>query len=252
MPRDHVVFLHFLGGSARSWDAVAGRLDGNLRCHALDLPGFGEAAGATGADVAGMADRVADQVRAVAPSRWWIVGHSMGAKVALAVARRAEDGAPGLAGLAGLMLLGGSPPAPEPMAEDQRAAMLAWIDAAPEVRLAKAHAYIAENVGAPLDPAMETAAVADVLRANPLAWTRWLTEGSREDWRDRIGVLNTPALILAGTKDADLGPAAQARLTAPHLAAHRIVALEGAGHLLPLETPDHVARALREAIDPTP
>ena len=243
-----LICLHFLGGSARTWDAVAKRLGPDVASHALDLSGFGDAAGEPGADVAGMADRVAARIAAVAPARWWIAGHSMGAKVALAVARRAEDGAPGLAGLAGLALIAGSPPAPEPMAEAQRAEMIAWIDAAPAARREKARAYIAQNVGVPLVADVESAAVDDVLRANPLAWKRWLANGSREDWRERIGVLRTPALILAGSQDANLGAAAQARLTAPHLARHRVVELQGAGHLLPLEIPDAVALALREAI----
>ena len=43
--------------------------------------------------------------------------HSMGAKVGLAVAWRVEDRE---AGIAGLVLLAGSPPSPEPMEEERR------------------------------------------------------------------------------------------------------------------------------------
>ena len=233
MPDKHIVFLHFLGGSARTWDEVVGRLDRIIGCHTLDLPGFGAAAGEAGADVAGTADRVAAYVGGAGLQRWWIVGHSMG----------------GLAGLAGLALVAGSPPGPEPMDEDKRADMLGWIDASPDVRREKARAYIAENVGAPLEAAIEDRAVADVLAANPLAWRRWLTDGSREDWRERVGVLRTPASILTGSEDAALGASAQIRLTAPHLAEHRLLELKGAGHLLPLEKPDEVADALSAALD---
>ncbi len=243
-----LVLLHYLGGSARSWSLVTARLEPEVRCLALDLAGFGDAADQPPADVGGMAAQVARRIAEVAPARWWIAGHSMGAKVALAVARQAEDGAPGLAGLAGLALLAGSTPSPEPMDETERADMIAWIDGPDDERLAQARDFVDENCGTALPPEVRDHAVADVLRANPASWKAWLAEGSREDWSHRLGVLQTPALILSGTEDADLGPDAQRRLMAPHLADHRLIELAGAGHLLPLERPDDVARYLREAM----
>ena len=246
--RPLLVCLHFLGGSARSWSLVAARLEPEIRCLALDLAGFGDAADQPAADVATMAAQVARRIAAAAPKRWWIAGHSMGAKVALAVARQAEDGAPGLAGLAGIAVVAGSPPSPEPMDEADRAEMIAWIDASDAERATRAGAFIDTNCGASLPAELRDRAVADVLRANPAAWTKWLASGSREDWRDRIGLLRTPALILSGSKDADLGPDAQGKLMAPHLARHRSIEMAGAGHLLPLERPDDVAGCLREAM----
>ncbi|WP_375465881.1 alpha/beta hydrolase [uncultured Methylobacterium sp.] len=245
-PPPTVFCLHFLGGSAREWEPVARRLGGRLVVVPIDLPGFGAAADVPGFSVAAMADHVAARIRDAAPTRWLIAGHSMGAKVALALARRSEDGEAGLEGLAGLVLLAGSPPSPEPMDEERRRAMIAWIGAEPEVRRREAARYVANNVGAPLDPEREATAVADVLRADPAAWIAWLTDGSREDWCGRIGVLRTPALILSGSQDADLGPEAQGALMAPHCADVRAVTLDGAGHLLPLERPEAVADLIGE------
>lgn len=252
-PPDLLICLHFLGGSARSWDAVAAQL--GTPCLALDLPGFGAEAGASGFSIAEMADHVAARIEAAAPRRFALAGHSMGAKVALALARRAEDGDPVLEGLARLVLVAGSPPSPEPIPEDRRAKMRAWIDADAATRAREARAFIRQNVGAPLSPEVEDAAVADVLRAAPAAWRAWLESGANEDWCARIGVLRIPALILAGSEDADLGPSAQAALIAPHLAHHRIAVLEGAGHLLPLERPEAVAGLIADhlaAADPAP
>ena len=252
-----VVFcLHFLGGSQRSWDEVARRLDSLAQIVALDLPGFGGAADASGATVAAMADSVAAEVRLAAPARWWIAGHSMGAKVAMVVARRAEDGEPGLTGLAGMVLLTGSPPGPEPMEDDRRQAMLGWFagDAAESRR--QAEIFIDGATGKSLDPALREGAVADVLRANPDAWRSWLDHGSREDWTAPIGILSTPAVIVAGADDAELGPAEQRRLLEQHFASARLVILPEAGHLLPMERPDEVSDLISEmlrgpAIPPT-
>ena len=239
-----VVCLHFLGGSARTWGPIAEKLEGRATCRPLDLPGFGGAADLSGFDVESMADHVMERIGAMGLGRWILTGHSMGGKVALVLARRAEDGAPALRGLVGLLLLASSPPCPEPIEDDKRAALTAWIDAAPAVRDREARAYIRSNVGAALDRASEDAAVADVLRASPEAWKAWLQAGSREDWSGPVGRVCWPAFLVSGSADQALGPAVQERMTLPHLAAARHVVLDGAGHLLPLERPGEVARLM--------
>ncbi|MCJ2055471.1 alpha/beta hydrolase [Methylobacterium sp. J-048] len=253
MPAPDLLFsLHFLGGSARTWEPFSWALGDTLVCVSIDLPGFGNASGATGFSVDAMADHVAAVIRTKAPVRFAIAGHSMGAKVALALARRSEDGESGLEGLTDLILISGSPPGPEPIPEDRRAKMIAWIDADPETRLREAKAFVRANVGDSLDPETEARAVADVLEAAPKAWKAWLESGSNEDLSRRVGVLRTPALILAGSEDADLGADAQHALMAPHLAHYRVVTVDGVGHLLPLERPEALADLVRQHIGDRP
>ena len=245
--RDHrplLVCLHWLGGSRRTWDLVARRLEPEIRVLGVDLPGFGDAAHLSGASVAAMADHVAQVVGSAGAERWMLAGHSMGAKVALAVARQAEDGAPGLAGLSHLVLLAGSPPAPEPMEESRRQEMLGWFAGSPEASRAEAQKLIDGSVGTPLDDAGNAHVAEDMLRLNRDAWVAWLERGSREDWIDRIGILATPALVVAGEKDGDLGPDGQKRLMTRHLADLDFVVLSGVGHLAPVERPDEVARLI--------
>ncbi len=105
------------------------------------------------------------------------------------------------------------------------------------------------NVADALDSETLATATNDLLRMHPEAWAAWLRDGSREDWAARIGVLRTPALILAGSEDEALGEDAQRRLTAPHYASHRLLTLNGAAHLLPMEQPETVARLLAEHLE---
>lgn len=251
-PPDTLFCLHFLGGSARSWEALGRALDGSARLVPIDLPGFGAARDQTGYSVDAMADRVAGAITAVAPSSFRIAGHSMGAKVALTLARRLEDGDDRMKGLSGLVLISGSPPSPEPIPEDRRAAMLSWIDADDDTRVREARNFVRANVALKLAPEAEDRAVEDVLRAAPEAWKAWLRSGANEDLCRRVGVLRVPALVLAGSEDADLGSDAQAALTMPHLPNGRLVTVEGVAHLLPMEKPDEVARLLREPISAAP
>lgn len=247
--RPTLICLHFLGGSSATWSAVAENLATAMRCMPLDLPGFGNAADQQGYSVAEMAECIADRVKHGVTGDWMIAGHSMGAKVAAVLARRAEDGEPGLAGLCGMVLLAGSPPGIEPMQEEQRESMLGWFTGDRSVWPDQARDYIGKNVAAPLPPAATERAVADLLRMRQAAWAAWLRAGSREDWADRIGVVRTPALIVSGSEDAALGEDAQRRLTAPHYASYSLVTLANTGHLLPLERPGEVARLIATHAD---
>ncbi len=240
--------LHFLGGSARAWTEVAQRL-APRRCVALDLPGFGDAAGLGGRTVAEMADHVAAAVRAEAPRRWALVGHSMGGKVAAVLARRAEDGEAGLEGLAAVVLLAASPAGPEPIEAGKRAQMLDWFRGDADRSLAEASGYVAQNVGAALPDAVEARTVEDVMRADPAAWRAWLEHGSREDWAARVGLLRTPALVVAGAEDDALGADAQRGLVTRAFARWRAATLAGAGHLLPVERPAEVAGLIAAFLD---
>lgn len=239
-----LIALHFLGGSAAQWNPVFALLADRFELRALDLPGFGAAAQTPGYDVAAMAAHVATEVRRLAPKAWLLVGHSMGAKVACAVARMAEDGAEGLGGLTHLVLLAGSPPAPEPMGEHKRRTMRRWFTGAEAERRREADGYIRDNVARKLPDERHAGLVEAVLGANRNAWIAWLDGGSREDWAPRIATLRTPTLIIAGDRDAALGPNTQRALMAPHFAAVRLHVLHGAAHLLPSEQPEAVATCL--------
>ncbi len=243
--RPTLFFLHALGGSARSWDAVIAQL-GAFDCRPLDLPGFGAASDATGFSVEAMADTIAAQIRAHDADRWMLVGHSMGGKIATILAHRSEAGR--LPGMAGVVLMAASPPSPEPIDDDRRATMIDWVKQGP-VGAEDAREFVDQNIAAPLPPAIYEAAVADVQRAAPQAWRAWLEQGSREDWSDQVGTFATPAVIVAGAEDGDLGEANQRKLNLPHYAHARFETVTGAAHLLPLEQPERVARLIRDHAD---
>jgi pimeloyl-ACP methyl ester carboxylesterase len=240
--------LHYLGGSGLEYAAVAGHAERGTRIVPIDLAGFGNAAHATGFSVSDMVRDVAGVIRNAAAPRWWLVGHSMGAKVATVLASCIETQALPLEGLAGLMLLAGSPPSPEPMDDEKRETMLGWFRGDQNTTLAEARRYLDQNVSNPLAPSLHAQALADLQRMNRSAWSAWLNSGSREDWAERVGVLRTPALLVAGSDDASLGAAAQRRYMAPHFAHVEFHVIDRVAHLLPLEAAATVARLLGEHV----
>ena len=91
--RPALVLLHHFGGSSRTWQPFIAWIGDRRRCIALDLPGFGRQAAHSGPfTVAAMADHVAAQILGLGLDTYTLVGHSMGGKVALALAARCPDG----------------------------------------------------------------------------------------------------------------------------------------------------------------
>ncbi len=232
-----VVLLHYFGGSARSWAPVMDGLREEVRCVAPDLRGFGDSeAPAAGYTVDSYADDVTALIAALALDDYVLVGHSMGGKITLAAAARQP------AGLRAMLLLAPSPPTPEPMSDDERERLLTTHgdrDAAVEtVRRITHHA---------LPPALFDQAVVDDLRSAPAAWRAWLKAGSREDISDRMGRVKVPVTVLVGRNDPVMPRAMLQREVAARVGGTLQVASD-AGHLLPLESPDVVVRAIRATL----
>jgi pimeloyl-ACP methyl ester carboxylesterase len=234
--------LHYLGGSGLEYVSVAEHLGQSCRLVPIDLAGFGEAREAREFSVSDMVRDVAGVIQTAAASRWWLVGHSMGAKVAAVLASHIESGVLSIKGMESLVLLSGSPPSPEPMDDEKRHTMLEWFVGAQNTSLAEAQSYLDQNVSKSLEPSLHAQAIVDLRRMNREAWAAWLMSGSREDWSDRVGLIRSPALLLAGSDDRSLGPAAQRQHMTPHFTNSELKVVGGVTHLLPLEAPALIAR----------
>lgn len=221
------VLLHYFGGSALSWGPLVQALGGG--CVAPDLRGFGAAPPSGAMRV----EDYADDVAALLPGDCVLVGHSMGGKVALALAARRPPG------LRGLVLVAPSPPGPEPMDDAARAKLrAAWGDPA-------AAREVAHGISRHRDGPAYDRIVADHLRASREGWMAWLDRGSTEDLRSLAGQVDVPVLVMAGTDDDALGPEVQARETLPLLPGAAMRTVADSKHLVPLDAPAELASAMR-------
>lgn len=226
-----LVLMHYLGGSHRTWFPALPYLDRHCRCVALNTPGFGDAANVAGYDVESMVRQVDETIRELGLARVILVGHSMTGKVALALAARRPDY------LEKLILVAPSPPTPQPMSEQDRQAQASY-----QGTRAEAERFVEGACSAALPDVVRDVAIADAQSASLAAWHAWPLSGSREDWRDRIGKIDIPALLVLGSEDGNVpGIEAQQKMMQTHLPQGRLEVINGAGHLMPMQTPQQLA-----------
>ena len=225
-----LVMMHYFGGSAREWAQVADALAEQYRCVAVDMPGFGAANCWQGFSVEQMVTDVKALMENLNLKRCILVGHSMSGKVAITLAAARP------AGLEGLILVAPSPPSPEPMSEKDRRNMLEGYG-----KRSAAEATVNKITARPLPPELFDMAVEDDLLSSAAAWAAWLEHGSREDLSRQVGVLDLPALVVAGEKDPVLPAPIQNRDVLPHLSRGRLEIVPDSGHLIPPEQPAALA-----------
>lgn len=235
-----LVFLHYWGGSTRTWRLVIERLAASARCVAIDHRGWGRSsAPASGYAIADLAADARAVIDALGLDDYILVGHSMGGKVAQLLASRRPPG------LRGLVLVAPAPATPAPVPDAARAQMAASYTSR-------------EAVLAALDTVLRHAALGDELREQVIedslagadqAKHAWPAHAIAEDVSADLRRIDVPALVIAGEHDR-VEPADVLR---SHVVAEipgaRLVTVADCGHLIPLEQPDALSDAVRAFVD---
>ncbi|MDL4813588.1 alpha/beta fold hydrolase [Actinomadura opuntiae] len=226
-----LVFLHYWGGSHRTFAPVIDRLDAGRTVVSYDHRGWGAARGLPGPyGIGRLADDVLDVVRELGLGRYVLVGHSMGGKVAQLVASRRPDG------LAGLVLVAPAPPRPAVDAQAADALSHAY-DSRATVGDALQHVLTHR----PLPADLREQVLADSLAADDDARLAWPLHGITEDIAAAAAAIDVPVHILAGEHDRVDPPASLEADLLPVVPGARMTVIEGTGHLSPLEAPARLA-----------
>ncbi|GGI72674.1 alpha/beta hydrolase [Saccharopolyspora subtropica] len=256
-----LVLLHAFPVDARMWNAARVRLEDQVRVIAPDLRGLGEspldgssarrsADPSTPVETPGVdvlaADILALLDRLELPEVV-LGGCSMGGYVAMAVLRAAPER------VAGLLLVDTKAVADD---EEQRANRLRVAERAERDGT---NGWLAESMlpnllGATTreqrpEVVAEVKALIDAQPPEGVAWAQRAMAG-RPDSGDVLGAFDGPALVVVGEEDS-LTPPEQARELAAALPAGELVTVPGAGHLVPLESPDAFADAVRSWLSRT-
>ena len=232
-----IFFLHYFGGSSRSWSEVVDGMASTCRCIASDLRGFGASESPASYRVADSANDMEALRAALNIKRFILVGHSMGGKIALEWASRQPSG------LQKLLLLAPSPPTPEPMSDSDRENLRrSYGDA-------KAMSQIIDDITAQtLPPEIFQRTLDDDLNSSQAAWNAWLDVGSRENIAAQMAHINVPVRVLAGSEDEGMNAEMLQREVVARLSDARLEIVPDCGHLVPIEKPQFVMETLRQLL----
>lgn len=223
--REVVVMLPGMLGDASVFDAVVDELGGRVVCRPqrIDLDDT----------IAG----IAESVLSSSPQRFALVGHSLGAIVALEIHRRAPHRVTRLA------LLNASA---RPASDGQRAA---WTILAERTERGDFATVAAEQAAVNVGPAgsaeLRRTWIEMAKRVGPEGFLRQLrAQASRPDSRPTLTAVGVPVLIVSGTLDDVCPTELQVEFASGIAAGGAAVVHEkivGAGHMSPLDHPAEVA-----------
>lgn len=231
-----VVFLHYFGSSGGAWQALAAALNDKVRCIIPDLRGFGKSPATGNAfRVSNYADDVAQLIDSLRLEKYVVAGHSMGGKIAMALAARHP------AGLQSLALLAPSPPTPEPMSDDARDELRQMFGDREKIE-----AHLKKLCVQPLSEDVLRRESSQHLMASADAWNAWIDSGSREDIAGDMAAIDVPVLVVGGEKDDGITPELLRREVIARIHQARMEILAETGHLLPLERHAELASLLND------
>jgi sigma-B regulation protein RsbQ len=233
-----LLFLHYFGGSAQSWQWVAEKLSHDYHCIALNLPGFGGAAAMQKPSIDEFARFVQEQLNSLGISSYTLVGHSMGGKIAMQVAASAAEGT-----VRQLILVAPSPPTTEPMPAKEKERMLHHPDRK------EAEKTRDSATKQPLTAAQQSLAVETQLATDHATWRWWLLEGMDHSIADKIKPLQVPITILASEDDPVMTPEVIQERVLRVLERATLTTTRHVGHLIPLEAPLWLAQQIRKTLE---
>lgn len=245
-----VVFLHYWGGSTRTWARVVALMSSETSGYstvAVDFRGWGESTGPSDPaaySISQLANDVETMLRDhLGLNSVVLVGLSMGAKVAQAIAGRGR-----LADeqLKGVVLVSPAPPIPlilpPDVSEQQIHAYDSWQNAesvARDILTSKPEALTDETV---------KRVVADMLKGNQHARAAWPSYAMAEDITDLAQRIQVPVLVVAAAQDVVEPLDRVQKEVRGRIPGSELAIILSSGHLSPLEAPGEVANHILELL----
>ncbi|MBZ9772402.1 alpha/beta fold hydrolase [Mesorhizobium sp. CO1-1-8] len=229
-----LVFLHYWGGSSRTWKPTIEALSSTNRCVAIDFRGWGDSTKeATDYGLETLATDVVAVTEKLGLKNYLIIGHSMGGKVAQLVAARQP------AGLKGLILYAPAPPNAMDVPADVRRIYVGLYQTREG-----AETVVSNLTPHPLSDEYREQIIEDTLRGSPGAKHAWPEKGMIEDIRDKTSKIKVPVHIIAGGDDTVEPEASLRDNFTKVLEGVTFSVIPGVGHIAPLEAPLKLANAI--------
>lgn len=224
-----LIFIHGSGSNSSVWSNQYGRLHSLFNIAALNLPGHGQSTGRSGDDIPAYAEYVKDILVVLDLKRPVLIGHSMGAAVALCFAAKYPRA------ISGVMTLGGGVTLPvnPDILQGLKSQPDMVLDMICKFSLAKENRYkLSDTLRASLAAANLAVLASDMQACGKV------------DLTSELPKITAPVLALCGTQDKMTPPAFSEQITSK-IEGAKLLLIEGAGHMLMMEKPEAVNDAIK-------
>lgn len=234
-----VVLIHGVGLRAQAWDDVVLHLQRAYRLHAVDLPGHGQSPLAGSETLEDFVARIAAYVSAL-KGEIRVVGHSMGAMIALELAALMPDRVTGVAALNAIYRRN---PQAEQAVQARAAALRDDVVTDPSITLMRWFGDTPTGQAAKARDACQTW----LIGADPVGYKTAYTvfAGSDGPVNAILRRIRGSALFMTGAEDPNSTPA-MSQAMADIVRGSRAVSVSGAAHMMPMTHPEATARMLAE------
>jgi len=228
-----LLFLHGSGGTHRNWLPQVRHFAPAYRAVGLDLPGHGASEGDGAESIADYRDWVEAFMEAAGMEQAFLVGHSMGGAIALAFALKAP------ARLSGVGLVGtGARLRIHP-------SILEGLRGDPE----RAAGLLSEWAYAPSSGTeLPAQGKKELLKGSLAVLEKDFRACDAFDVMKEVDRIRVPAVVVCGAEDR-LTPVKYAQYLHDRIPGALMAVIPGAGHMVMLEKPDEVNRALAACLD---
>ncbi len=242
-----LLFLHGIGGAARTFRGQLDHFGADCRALAWDMPGYGNSAPLPLVSMDALAAALAGFIEELGLHRPVLVGHSLGGMVLQQLLARAPHAARAVVLAQTSAAFGSRDPAWQAEFLSTR---LGPLDAGHGMA-GLAEGLVADMAGPGADPAGMALARDCLARTPDSTYRDSVMAMPGFDCRDALARIAVPTLVLAGTLDA-AAPARGMERMAARIPGAQYVALDGVGHLAHLEQPGAFNAALAQFLQGLP
>lgn len=238
-----LIFLHFWGGSSRTFSPVTEILSTQFRNIAVDFRGWGASIGPQSNkaySIQILADDIEYLIAELKLESYFIIGHSMGGKVAQLLAGRGR-----LPGLEGVVLIAPAPACPLVLPAEAREQQLSAYNTQDNAT------FVARNIltSTSLPDATIAFLVEDMLKGTPAAKNAWPHYSMLEDVVAEAMNIAVPVLVVAASAD-HVEPLERLQLGVLDVIPQAsMVVIEGSGHIIPVEAPLELSRHISSFVN---
>jgi 3-oxoadipate enol-lactonase len=234
-----LIFLHFWGGSSRTYSQVISNLSPHFRCIAIDFRGWGTSTGPQRSDAYSIKD-LANDIENLIPKldikEFVLVGHSMGGKVAQLIAGRGQ-----VKGLKGVVLIAPAPPTPLALSPEMKKQQLVAYSSPQSAE------FVVRNVlsSSKLDDEVVSMLVEDMVKGNEFARAAWPAYAMAENVVKDVKNIDVPVLVISGEMDRVETSERLKSEVLGNVRGAEMVTVKDSGHLLLAEAPAEVSRLVK-------